>query len=46
MKEKIKFVETERSEGFIQRLRNLAKQSGRSLNNYIEQIFKKHLEDK
>lgn len=45
MSKKFKFVETKRSEGFIEKLRNLAKESGRSLNNYVEQIFKKHLDN-
>jgi predicted HicB family RNase H-like nuclease len=45
MKDNFKFVETEKSKGFVNRLRNLASEAGRSLNNYIEQLLKKHLED-
>lgn len=44
MKRDLKFVETQKSVGFVEKLRTLAKESGRSLNNYVEQIFKKHLD--
>ena len=45
MRDNFKFVETEKSVGFVEKLRKLAKESGRSLNNYVEQIFKKHLDN-
>ena len=46
MKKDFRFVETERSVGIIDKIKQLAKESGRSFNNYVERILKKHLEDK
>jgi hypothetical protein len=44
VKKDFRFVETQKSVGFVEKLRKLAKESGRSLNNYVEQIFKRHLD--
>jgi hypothetical protein len=45
-KKDFRFVETERSKGIIEVIKQMAKDSGRSFNNYIERILKTHVDNK
>jgi hypothetical protein len=46
MKRDFRFVETERSKGIVEVIKQLAKDTGRSFNNYIEMILKNHVDNK
>jgi len=43
MRDNFKFVETKNSIGLVEQVEDLAKEDGRSLNNYVERVLQKHV---
>lgn len=45
MKDTFRFVETKRTKGLVNELSKLAENEERSLNHYVGQVLKKHIQD-
>lgn len=43
MKDNFKFVETKATAGLVEHLDDLAREEGRSLNNYVGRVLTKHV---
>jgi predicted HicB family RNase H-like nuclease len=43
MKDTFRFVETKATRGLVENLEDLAREEGRSLNNYVSRVLDKHV---
>lgn len=44
-RDSFRFVETKKNKGLVAKLRELAAKADRSLNNYVERILKRHIDN-